>query len=258
MNNMITWILGIFLLAYVLYKRFIKDGRIEGYPLGMPRGTVRAIITLMIVLFPFTYIIWNTQIPSEIVNTIFILVAFYFEARKGEDNRLKAIAEIKNPEKAAEDKRKTVKPLYLPKYTVRLSLMLILVVYYLIDIFVQNITLELTNTLIDILIIAILYFIGSFFRTLGQIWSKKKLKEQIEAIPNYKELSKYDILEKLNESKRGGANNVFKSIFSIIVFLAVTVALLLFTAQIDFVLILNVSLRRALLLLINLYYGFRD
>ena len=255
---MITWILGIILLVYVLYKRFSKDGRIEGYPLGMPRGTVRAIITLMIVLFPFTYIIWPSQIPSEVVNTIFILVAFYFEARKGEDNRLKFIAEIKNPEKAAEEKRQIIKPLYLPKYTVRISLMIILVIYYLIDLFVQHISLELTNTLIDILIIAILYFIGSFFRTIGQILYKKKLKERIEAIPNYKELSKYDILENLNESKHGGANNVFKSIFSIAVFIAVTTALFLFTVNIDFTLIFNVSLRRALLLLINLYYGFRD
>jgi hypothetical protein len=255
---MITWILGIFVLTYVLFKRFSKDGRVEGYPLGMPRGTVRAIITLMIVLFPFTYIFWNEQIPSEIVNTIFILVAFYFEARKGEDNRLKFIAEIINPEKVVEEKKKSIKPLYLPKYTVRISLMIILILYYIIDLFIQNISLELTNTLIDILVIALLYFIGTFFRTIGQIWSKKKLKKQIEAIPNYKELSKYDILEKLDANKRGGALNVGKSVFSIAVFLAVTVALLLFTARIDFPLIFNISLRRALLLLINIYYGFRD
>ncbi|MHA2287316.1 MAG: hypothetical protein ACXABG_00890, partial [Promethearchaeota archaeon] len=132
-DGMITWIVGIILLVFVLYKRFRIDGRIEGYPLGMPRGTVRAIITLMIVLFPFTYIMWDSQIPSEVVNTIFILVAFYFEARKSEDSRLKIIAEIKNPEKAAEEKRNAVKPLYLPKYTVRVSLMIILIVYYLID-----------------------------------------------------------------------------------------------------------------------------
>ena len=255
---MITWILGIILLVYVLFKRFSKDGRVEGYPLGMPRGTIRAIITIMIVLFPFTYIIWDVPIKSEIVNTVFILVAFYFEARKGEDNRLKIIADIKNPEKAIDKKKKTIKPLYLPKYTVRISLMIILVIYYLIDLFVQNISLELTNTLIDILVIAILYFIGTFFRTIGQIWSKKKLKEQIEAIPNYKELSKYDILEKLNESKRGGVSNVGKSIFSIAIFIAVSVALFLFTFDIKITLILNISLRRALLLLINLYYGFRD
>ncbi|NVM45287.1 MAG: hypothetical protein HWN79_10250 [Candidatus Lokiarchaeota archaeon] len=224
----------------------------------MPRGTIRAIITLMIVLFPFNYIIWPAQIPSEIISSIFILVAFYFEARKGEDYTLKIIAEVKNPEKAAEEKKKIKLPLYLPKYSVRISLLIILVIYYLIDIFVQNISLELTNTLIDILIIAILYFIGTFFRTIGQLWHKKKLKEQIEAIPNYIELSKYIILEKLNKSKRGGVNNVFKSIFSVFVFVVITTSLLLFTTDTDFVLIFNVSLRRALLLLINLYYGFRD
>ena len=255
---MITWILGIFVLAYVLYKRFSKDGRVEGYPLGMPRGTVRAIITLMVVSFPFNYIIWPSQIPPAVVNSIFILVAFYFEARKSEDNRLKHIEAITNPVKAAEEKRKTILPLYLPKYSVRISLMLILIIYYLIDMFIQPISFGLTNTLIDILVIAILYFIGTFFRTMGQIWFKKKLKEQIEAIPNYKELSKYDILEKLDEKKRGGVNNVFKSVFSIIVFLAVSGALLLFTYRIDFILIFNISLRRALLLVINLYYGFRD
>ena len=255
---MITWILGIALIIFVLIKRFGKDGRVEGYPLGMPRGTVRAIITLMVVSFPFKYIFDNAQIPSEIVNTIFILVAFYFEARKGQDNRLKIIEEIKNPEKVSEEKRKTKKPIYLPRYTVRISLMIFLIIFYLIDIFIQNISLELTNTLIDILVIAILYFIGTFFRAIGQIFSKKKLKEQIEEIPNYQELSKYDILEKLDEQKRGSINNIGRNLFSIIVFIAVTSALFLFTIDIDFILIFSVSLRRSLLLLINLYYGFRD
>jgi len=255
---MITWILGIALIIFVLIKRFGKDGRVEGYPLGMPRGTVRAIITLMVVSFPFTYIIANSPIPSEIVNTIFILVAFYFEARKGEDNRLKIIEEVKDTKEVSEEKSKTKKPLYLPRYTVRIFLMMLLIVFYLIDIFVQHISLELTNTLVDILVIAILYFIGTFFRALVQLFQKKKLKEQIEGIQNYQELSKYDILEKLDEQKRGGITNVGKSLFSIMVFIAVTAALFLFTVNIDFTLIFNVSLRRSLLLLINLYYGFRD
>ncbi len=261
---MITWILGIALIIFVLIKRFGKDGRVEGHPLGMPRGTVRAIITLMIVSFPFNYIppfnfISNeTQIPSEVINTIFILVAFYFEARKGEDSRLKVIGEIKDTKETSEEKRKTKKPLYLPKYTVRGFLMILLIVFYLIDVFVQHISLELTNTLIDILVIAILYFIGTFFRALVKLFQKNKLKEQIEEIPNYLELSKYDILEKLDEQKRGGITHAGKSIFSIIVFIAVAAALFLFTIKTDFVLIFNVSLRRALLLLINVYYGFRD
>ena len=154
---MITWILGIVLIIFVLINRFGKDGRVQGHPLGMPRGTVRAIITLMVVSFPFTYIIANSQIPSEIVNTIFILVAFYFEARKGEDSRLKIIEGVKDTDEVSEEKRRTKKPLYLPKYSVRILLMILLIVFYLIDVFVQPISLELTNTLIDILVIAVLY-----------------------------------------------------------------------------------------------------
>ncbi|MEJ2294204.1 MAG: hypothetical protein P8Y23_05490 [Candidatus Lokiarchaeota archaeon] len=101
---MITWILGTILVIFVLVRRFSKDGRVEGYPLGIPRGTVRAIITLMIVSFPFNYIppfnflLLETQIPAEVVNSIFILVVFYYEARKGEDSLLKFIQEIRKPE----------------------------------------------------------------------------------------------------------------------------------------------------------------
>ena len=73
-----------------------------------------------------------------------------------------------------------------------------------------------------------------------------------------KELSKYDILEKINKQKHSGINNFAKTLFSITIFIAVTAALFLFTFDIDIRLIFNVSLSRALLLLINLYYGFRD
>ncbi|NHJ25474.1 MAG: hypothetical protein EAX89_12905 [Candidatus Lokiarchaeota archaeon] len=254
---MITWILGTILIIFCLIKRFSKEGRVEGQPLGMPQGTVRAIITLMIVAFPFTYIIINAEIPSEIVNSIFILVAFYYEARKSEDNRLTLIHEIKKPEKAAEEKKKAKKPLYLPKYSVRILILSLLVIFFIIDQF-RHISLELTNTLIDILIIAALYFIGTFFSLIGDAIQKKKLKRQIVAIPNFQDLSKYDISEKLNEQKRGSAINFSKSLFSIIIFLAVTFALALFTFDIDYTLVFNISLRRALLLLINIYYGFRD
>lgn len=263
---MITWILGTILVVFVLVKRFSEDGRVEGYPLGMPRGTVRAVITLMIVSFPFNYIppfnflLLETQIPSEIVNSVFILVAFYFQARKGEDDRLKFIQEVRKPEKAAEEKKKEKKPLYLPKYSVRISLTGLLAIYFLIDLF-EPLNIEIQNTLIDILIIAILYFVGTFFRVIGTSIQKRKLKDQIEKIPNYQELSKYDILERLDKQNRGSAKNVGKSLFSILVFIAISIALSLYTIGQDPVLsfgIISISIRSGLLLLINIYYGFRD
>jgi len=66
----------------VLVKRFREDGRVSGYPLGMPRGTVRAYIAIIVVAFPFNYLIVNQEIPRVVTSAIFILVAFYFETRR--------------------------------------------------------------------------------------------------------------------------------------------------------------------------------
>ncbi|MFX0141121.1 MAG: hypothetical protein ACFFDN_46210, partial [Candidatus Hodarchaeota archaeon] len=82
---MISWILfGIFSI-WIIINRFREGGKVEGYPLSMPRGTVRALIAITIVAFPFGYIISGVEkIPPLIVNIIFVVVAFYFEARRSE------------------------------------------------------------------------------------------------------------------------------------------------------------------------------
>ena len=69
---MITWILGTLVIIWCLIARFREGGKIEGQPLRMPKGTVRAIITLMIVSFPFSYLLVNEEIPGVITNAIFI------------------------------------------------------------------------------------------------------------------------------------------------------------------------------------------
>ena len=71
---MITWILGGVLLVWCLVRRFSEDGKIAGEPLGMPRGTVRAFITVLIVAFPFGYLIFGEEIPRYLVNAIFIVI----------------------------------------------------------------------------------------------------------------------------------------------------------------------------------------
>ena len=44
----------------------------------MPRGTVRAFITLLVITFPLIYLINGEEIPRLIVNAIFVFTAFYF------------------------------------------------------------------------------------------------------------------------------------------------------------------------------------
>ena len=101
---MISWILGLIIAIWCLVKRFFKEGgRVSGYPLGMPRGTVRAYIAIIVVAFPFNYLVVNQEIPRVITSAIFILVAFYFETRKTKREKLSIlIHEVKHPEEAEE------------------------------------------------------------------------------------------------------------------------------------------------------------
>lgn len=263
---MITWILAISLLVWCFVNRLRKGGKVEGYPFGMPRRTVRALITLMVVSFPFHYIIRaitipTTTIPAEMCNAVFILVAFYFEARKGGADRLKLIKEIKDPEKAKEDRLKEKFPLYFPKYTVRFLLAILLISIFLINIMGPNVPIETKNTIFEILTIIAFYFVGNIFRNFSISREKKKLKEEILKIEDYKSISKHVLYAKLAELKPTKSKSTWKNIFSIITFIAITSSLLLYTFDVDYtipILITNISLRHGLLLLINVYYGFRD
>lgn len=59
------------------------------YPLGLPRGTVRAIITL-IFFFTCMWLLFNDQkVPETLGNTILILISFYFGIKKGTVDTIK-------------------------------------------------------------------------------------------------------------------------------------------------------------------------
>jgi len=258
---MITWILGSVSIIWCIIRRFLKNGKVEGYPLGMPRGTVRAIITLMVFSFPFTYLFSGTSIEGEIINAIFILAAFYFEARKSEIEKFETVKEIKDPEQYRENKVKERYPLYLPKYSVRILLMIILVTILLIN---ENlgVSFEVINDIFNILVIIIFYFIGTLFQKLISSREKKKIIDKILKIENYKEKSDYELYEAALEIKPSIWSKRWRSIYSLFTFTAVVASLALFEFNIDYFIPTfiwsDISVRSTLLLLINVYYGFRN
>jgi len=258
---MITWILSIFLFIWCIIKRVQKYGKVEGYPLGMPRGTVRAIITIMVVAFPFNYLIFAKTIPVEISNALFILVAFYFEARKSGADKLKVIREVRKPEKYREERLNEKFPLYFPLYTVRSLLAILLVAIYLINILGPNVSIESSNTIVEILTIIALYIIGNIFRTISVSREKEQIKKEILKIEDYQLMSKHVLYAKLMDLNLEKKRNTWRNSFSLITFIAVTASLMFYTLNLDVVIPImswNISLRYALLLLINLYYGFRE
>lgn len=259
---MISFFLCGILLLWCIINRIGESGKIEGYPLGMPRGTVRALITLLIVSFPFTYILTGQEIPGLIVNAIFIVVAFYFETRRGSKQKLDIIEEIKYPEETQSKYEIDKHPLYLPKFSVRIMLVIMLVLIIILNFFYTQVTFEVTNTLFDLLIIVVLFIFGAFFRTIKNKKESKRLKNQITSIENYKSLNPYDILKTIEKEIKSWWEIQGKNVLSIVTFLAVLVSLLCYTIGVDLALsIYNLtvfSLRETLLLLISVYYGFRD
>ncbi len=260
---MITWILGIILIIWVIIKRCGKEGKIKGEPLGMPRGTIRALNTLLIVTIPFNYLFLGEEIPGMITNAIFILMAFYFQTRKSGKEKLKRVVKyVKNPELLDKEEEPPKHPLYLPKFTVRISLVVILSAIIVINYLGPNVSFETTNTLFDILIIISSYIVGAFFRNISVSREKKRLKNQIEEIENYKNLSKYEIIENLIDQEPTWLKQKSKNFLSLITLTTVITSLLLFTFKMDYTFqiltLFTVSLREALLLVINVYYGFRD
>lgn len=260
---MITWILGGILLVWILVNRFSQDGKIEGYPLGMPRGTVRALITLMIVTFPFGYLIYEQTIPSIIVNAIFIVVAFYFEARRSSREKLQQIVnEVKISEEVSISLKNEKFPLYLPKYTVRISLVIILVLIQTMIFIQPGLTFEATNTLADVLLIVIFFIIGAFFRSIIKSREKKEIKQKIGEMDA--NLSEVQIIEKLMLDEHSWWKTGGRSLLSIIMLVLITTALLFYTFNIDYTLLnlpqygLILTLQGTFLLLVNVYYGIRD
>lgn len=258
---MITWILGSILIIWCLYKRVAKDGYVKGYPLGMPRGSIRALVAILVVAFPFSYLISGEEIPSAITSAIFILVAFYFETRKGKkEELLELIDDVRYPDKP---KEKVIHPLYLPRYSVRMMLLIMLALILIINTYGPNVAFETTNTLIDILLIISFFILGSFFKKISNIIENKKNKTLIQQKSSEDpSISNEGIAEIISSQRESWLKKKGKNLLSIITLLAIIIALILYTINIDYeiltVLFYEFSLRTTLFLFMNIYYGFRD
>lgn len=258
---MITWILGSILIMWCLYKRVAKDGYVKGYPLGMPRGSIRALIAILVVGFPFSYLIGGQEIPSAVTSAIFILVAFYFQTRKAKkEELLELIDDVRYPDKPKEE---MIYPLYLPKFTVRIMLVVMLALILIINAYGPNVPFETTNTLVDILLIISFFMLGSLFKKIGNIREEKRSKKLVNSkLSEDASISNEGIIEYLSSQEKSWLKKKGKNCLSVITLIAIIIALILYTVNIDYeiltLLFYAFTLRTTLFLFINIYYGFRD
>ncbi|MHA1682980.1 MAG: LapA family protein [Promethearchaeota archaeon] len=258
---MITLIIGTMLFALCIIMRLHSTGEVKGEPLGLPKGSVRAIITLLVISFPYGYLIKGTEPPSLIINAIFILITFYFTSRKKKDNKVNRIFDdLRN----VEDESRW-QPLYLPRYSVRIILVLLIVGMLTLNFYGPQFPFQTTNTMSDILFMILAFFFGAFINVLKHKREKKELSKQIAALEKAGKLDKFEILEKVTDEKPSKLELKGKNALSLLTLVAVLVALsaylLDFNPGFTFVIfgISNtINFREALLLMINVYYGFRD
>jgi hypothetical protein len=254
---MINFIICAILAVWVLYKRIIKEESIKIFPLGLPRGTIRALTTLLIVTFPFSYLFFDQPIPGFLINAIFILVAFYFETRKTIKERIETIIAEMKPGYEVKSEKDEKYPLYFPKYSVRISLVIIIILILTLNYCGPQVPFEQTNTLLNLLLIISVYIVGSLIRAYNNKKKEKRIREQIRNLKDFETLSDVEIIEQLVEEKPKKWKLRGKGLLSISMFSAITFALILYTFDVDIQFSIF-SLRELLLLTINLYYGFRD
>ncbi len=142
----------------------------------------------------------------------------------------------------------------------RFSLVAILVLIQIEIFLAPSILFQLTNTLADALIIIGLFMIGAFFRSIINVREKKRIKEQVANMDA--SLSDFEIIEKLMLKESGRWKSKGKNIISVLMVIVVVIALLCYTFKWDYTifssLYYNLTVVGVLLLLVNVYYGFRD
>lgn len=261
---MIVWIIAGILLIWLIFRRFSKEGKVEEYPLGLPRGSVRAFNTLLIISFPLGYLISGEPMPALITNAIFVLVAFYFQTRKEDEERFMFIVNtIEGPEKLNEFKTRKM-PLYLPKYSVRTIIILLIILLFIGNtMMASEIPFEVKNTINDLLIIMFFFIIGNVFKNLGFFRKSEDIEEKVEKMKRDGNVTDFKILTTILDEKISQWKRKAKNLFSITILLTTITSLILYTIDFDLVIpflndVFDITLRSGLLLLVNVYYGFRD
>lgn len=68
---------------FEFFKRKVSLNQNE--PLGMPKGSVRALIALSIVVFSMSFFWTYNKFPSELTSLIGVVIGYYFGARNSEN-----------------------------------------------------------------------------------------------------------------------------------------------------------------------------
>jgi hypothetical protein len=251
---MLSWIFLILLTLWMLRKR-VGQGKIDpNTGLGMPEGTIRAFLAIVIVSLPFTFFWRNEPVPSIVANMVFVIIAFYFEKRIEKTSVKEAVMQI------SEERKKLTRdelPLYLPKYSVRAILVLLVLILFINSYLVTNVFPTGINTFVDILAMVSSFVVGMLGRSIEVSAAKHKILKRVEKTGQ----SLQQVTQELEKESRLKAKRI-GAIAAYLVCAALIIAMFLYTANvsIDIPLVagLSLPLRETLFMSVNTYFGFRQ
>jgi hypothetical protein len=251
---MLSWILLILLTVWMLRNR-VGQGKIDpNTGLGMPEGTIRAFLAIVIVSLPFTFFWRNEPVPSIVSNMVFATIAFYFEKRIEKTSVKEAVMQISEERKKL---TRNVLPLYVPKYTVRALLVLLVVVLFINSIFVTSPFPAVTNTFIDILAVFGSFVLGILGRAIEVSAAKHKILKVTEKTGK----SLQQVTQELEKESRVQAKRI-GALAAYLVCAALVIVMVLYTVDIPIEIPiaagLSFPLREAIFMFVNFYFGFRQ
>lgn len=259
---MLSLILGVIILAWLLYQRLVKKVEVPEAPLGLPAGSIRAFTAILIVSFPFTYL-WplSGDIPGTIASAIFVVVAFYFKRRLTTRTTEEIVEEVKNPAPADAPavREKQWHPLYIPKYSVRIVLITLVVSFALVNYLTVNVALAETNTSVDLVLVVAFFVLGTIAGSISNKRVEKDLRDKILTSDRPAEELVTEI-----EARKGELQTNFQRFFAVLTFFTTITALLLYVIPGGETIVIplgdtfSYAVRDLLLLMINVYYGWRN
>ncbi|MEX2685016.1 MAG: hypothetical protein Q6373_025805 [Candidatus Sigynarchaeota archaeon] len=211
-------------------------------------------LAIIVVSLPFMFFWRGEPVPSIVANLVFIVIAFYFEKRSQKSTVKEAAMQI------SEERKKIPRdqlPLYLPRYSVRVILVALVVSLFINSYFVASPLPTAINTFIDILAMVGSFIFGMLGRAIEVNMAKRKiLKRKKKTGETLQQAAQ--VLERENKlvSARIG------SFIAYLVCAAMIISMFLYTFKIPLLLELapgvSIPIREALFMSVNVYFGFRQ
>lgn len=247
--------------AWLGYNRLARVRVARDKPLGMPEGTIRALIAMLVASMPLTYLVTGGTVPSVVVSTTFVVVLFYMQkrARRVSDFKSMFLATREGvlARNAADGQARNAHPAYLPRYTVRATIAALVLAFVLGNAWGPRVDLASQGTIADLVASAGIYLLGTTLAHVNDARVKARIKERVSTYVGVPAEELYEDM-RVEEAAKDLAIQSWTGI-AIITTTIVALALLTVDAATGLQsLEWHAMARDGLLLLVNAYFGYRQ